>query len=154
MKTTDNESTDLALLRRLLDAYGAEPARWPTGERDAALALLQRSAEARAWQADAAQFDALLHTSPLPAVDDALRAAVLGAIPKRTQPRDTARSESFVRRIAREIEDMLGGWRLASAAMGLSAVFGVLLALNAQSLTGAEPDLLDLAQVQAIDLEY
>jgi hypothetical protein len=44
----------------LLDAYGAEPRRWPSGERGAAQALLDVSAEARARLAAAAALDALL----------------------------------------------------------------------------------------------
>jgi hypothetical protein len=44
----------------LLDAYGAEPRRWPSGERGAAQALLEVSAEARARLAAAAALDALL----------------------------------------------------------------------------------------------
>jgi hypothetical protein len=44
----------------LLDAYGAEPRRWPPAERAAAQAFLAVSAEARGRLAAAAALDALL----------------------------------------------------------------------------------------------
>jgi hypothetical protein len=44
----------------LLDAYGADPERWPDAERDEARALLDRSADARARRDAAAALDALL----------------------------------------------------------------------------------------------
>jgi|GEM_PF-1033646 len=51
-------------LAKLLDAYGARPERWPDAERALALALLARSAEARALRAGAARLDALLERLP------------------------------------------------------------------------------------------
>jgi len=51
---------DLERLRTLLDAYGGSPRAWPDAERDAALALLARSAAARRLQADALALDAVL----------------------------------------------------------------------------------------------
>ncbi len=51
-------------LQELLDAYGADPTRWPAEERAAALALLARSAEARTFQENAAHLDRLLDLSP------------------------------------------------------------------------------------------
>jgi hypothetical protein len=50
----------LVRFAQLLDAYGAEPARWPAEEREAALALLARSPEARRQRDEAARLDALL----------------------------------------------------------------------------------------------
>ena len=46
-------------LKRLIEAYGAEPERWPAGDRAAALALLDTSAEARALVAEARRLDRL-----------------------------------------------------------------------------------------------
>jgi len=47
-------------LREILEAYGAEPRRWPEAERDAALALIGRLPEARALRDGARRLDALL----------------------------------------------------------------------------------------------
>lgn len=56
-------------LRHLLDAYGAEPSRWPSGERDAMQALLARSPELASWQRRAAALDGLLDEATLPTAD-------------------------------------------------------------------------------------
>jgi len=48
-------------LRQILDAFGADPARWPKAERDAALALLARSPQVRRFREEARQLDSLLN---------------------------------------------------------------------------------------------
>jgi hypothetical protein len=58
--------TGLARFRALLDAYGAEPGRWPAAERASALALLQESEGAEAARNEAAPLDALLDQAPRP----------------------------------------------------------------------------------------
>jgi hypothetical protein len=65
----------------LLDAYGAIPARWPSGERDAALALLAGSPEARARRAAAAQLDGLLDRVPAPALPSSVRQRSVAGLP-------------------------------------------------------------------------
>ena len=47
-------------LRDLAAAYGADPRRWPEGERDAAVALMNRSVAARDVVAGAGVLDAML----------------------------------------------------------------------------------------------
>ena len=47
-------------LRELLEAYGAEPGRWPAKERAAAVMLLSQNEEARRLQKQAAAVDGLL----------------------------------------------------------------------------------------------
>ena len=61
----------------LLETYGAAPARWPAGERAAALALLARSPTARALADAAGGLDRLLDAAPPPPPSAALRAAVI-----------------------------------------------------------------------------
>jgi len=68
-----------ARLRALLEAYGAEPARWPEEERAAAQALVAAHPELRTLQGQEAALDAAL-VSETPAVPEALLARVL-AIP-------------------------------------------------------------------------
>ena len=57
----------MSLLRfnELLDAYGADPERWPLEDRVAATELLARSSEARALARNAAEVDDLLEAVPL-----------------------------------------------------------------------------------------
>lgn len=66
-------------LRHLLDAYGADPSRWPPGERDAMLALLARSPELSSWQRQAAELDGLLDKATLPTADRAFLAGIVDA---------------------------------------------------------------------------
>jgi hypothetical protein len=73
---------DLDRLEALLAAYGADPARWPAAERDAARALLARSAAARARRDAAARLDRLLDAVPAAAPSPALAARVLAAAPQ------------------------------------------------------------------------
>ena len=77
---------DIDRLRSLIDAYGAEPARWPADERAAALLLLANSAEARAYAQDAEALDATLDCAPLRptvTVDPAALAARIIRAPNR-----------------------------------------------------------------------
>src|SRR5262245_47824403 len=62
----------LARFEELLDAYGGRPERWPDAERDAALALLERSDVARARRDAAGALDALLDRMPVVAPSAAL----------------------------------------------------------------------------------
>ena len=54
---------DLARLKQLLAAYGADPARWPESERTEARNLLAGSPEARQELREAAGLDALLDSA-------------------------------------------------------------------------------------------
>jgi hypothetical protein len=70
-------------LLELIDAYGADPERWPAGERPAALALLARSAAARTALAEASALDHLLDAAPAPVAPTAdLAARVLARAPR------------------------------------------------------------------------
>lgn len=80
--TTAMTLDDLAFL---LDAYGAEPARWPADQRAAALALVLASPEARRLLEGAKAVDRLLDREPAPAVGPdrvgRVVAATLAALP-------------------------------------------------------------------------
>lgn len=80
-------------LRNVLDAYGANPDRWPAEERDAALALVARSAEARTLYTEAARLDELLDRLPLqmPSVDLTHRVLADMPSPRRSVYRGAAR---------------------------------------------------------------
>jgi hypothetical protein len=74
-------------LRELLEAYGAEPGRWPAKERAAALTLLTENEEARRMQKQAAVVDGLLdRATPIapPIIDAELLVANVTANPQKT----------------------------------------------------------------------
>jgi len=62
--------------RRLLDTYGADPARWPPAERTAAEALIDVSADARALWLAAQRLDMLFATDRTPAASPAEKSAI------------------------------------------------------------------------------
>jgi len=63
--------------RRLIAAYGADPGRWPPGQRSRAEALLARSPKARALLADAQTLDTLLLADVKPPAGEQLAAAII-----------------------------------------------------------------------------
>ncbi len=142
-----NEPISRERLRELLDAYGADPARWPEHERDAARRAIDASAQARQWFDDALAADAELALPEVPAPSVALRAAILASAPGRDAA-STPASPWW-----RELAAALGGWRFAASALTVAAVAGVWVAAQVQ-ITSSEPDLLEVAQLQANDLEY
>lgn len=84
----------MARFEAILDAYGADPARWPEAERDAALELMRREPEgAQAALAAARALDAALDAAPDAAPSEALRARVLAA----AQSGESAESQAAAR---------------------------------------------------------
>lgn len=81
-----SKSGDLALLRRLLDSYGADPARWPAERRQAALQCLEESAEARALREAAMLLDGVLDQAAAPAPARQLKDAIVAAATAPRQP--------------------------------------------------------------------
>jgi hypothetical protein len=67
----------LQRLRALLDSYGSRPECWPEDERDAALAAVAASAEARQLCERAARLDTALDSLTVPPVSAALAARIL-----------------------------------------------------------------------------
>ncbi len=69
-------------LTEIVDAYGADPLRWPAAERIAAQAFAARDARAAAVVAQAQLLDGLLDAVPAQAPSAALTARVLASRPK------------------------------------------------------------------------
>lgn len=69
-------------VRALIDAYGADPDRWPEGERDAALTRIASDPTLRSILDDARALDTLLDAAPMPEPSPSLRVA-LKLIPER-----------------------------------------------------------------------
>ena len=65
----------------LVEAYGAEPRRWPAGERAAAEAFA-RTGQGAALLAAAAELDCVLEAAPAPQPSAASRARILEAAPR------------------------------------------------------------------------
>lgn len=70
--------------KTLVEAYGANPARWPETERVAALLFAEQSAEARDVLQEAAAFDRLLDTAETQPATRALEDRILATFPERT----------------------------------------------------------------------
>lgn len=124
-----NTEIDLQRLRELIDAYGAEPRRWPDTERSAALSLLDASPQARGWLAQARATDALLdgaHACPAPA---ALRERLLASTP--SSRRDWRASIAT-------LWSELGGWNLAGPALAAGLALGLGMGVGLSPLPAAE----------------
>ena len=81
--------------RRLIEAYGADPTRWPDAERSRAEALLARSDRARRLLAEARALDALLLADAKPAADERLAAAVIDYATAASQERPLPQPREF-----------------------------------------------------------
>jgi len=71
----------LKRFEQILDAYGADPSRWPEGERAQAEAFLAGSAEAQAMAQGAHELDGWLNTATAHAPSELLQRRVLKAAP-------------------------------------------------------------------------
>lgn len=133
---------DLTRFSELLDAYGADPRRWPAAERSAAQDLLAGCAQALELQRKAALLDeALDQYLPAPPAP-ALRQKLLGAVPL---PRPGWRDAMTV--FWRD----LGGWRLAGPAFAASLALGALLPSWLDETAVDLPDEDLIAAVQLVD---
>lgn len=104
-------------VRELIEAYGADAARWPEAERDAARALARATPELANALAEAERLDDVLRRSPAPWPSAELRdrviaaAAASGLTPKR------------VRTGFRRLAWILGaGWATAAVAGSIAGV--------------------------------
>ncbi len=98
----------------IVEAYGAEPRRWPAAEREAARTFAASDAQAAALLAEALALDALLDVPPvpLPASAASRRAAMPAALSVRV-----SRGQEFLA--------LLGGWKLALPAMAAALIVGI-----------------------------
>ena len=72
-------SATLARAMAVLEAFGADPARWPAAERDAVLGALGARPELARQQADDATLDRLMDAAPVHAAAPALKSRILAA---------------------------------------------------------------------------
>jgi hypothetical protein len=139
---------DPGRLSELIDAYGADPRRWPQSERDAAETLLAASQEAQALRAEAAALDALLDLSAAPDPSPELQAAILAG----------AQPPSGWRRWLADFWPVGPAWQPASA-FAAAIVLGVAVGIGAPEIVlpdandGAIAEVESLAFGPALDLE-
>ena len=107
--------------KSLVEAYGGDPVRWPFGEREAALRLLQSSAAARAAVEEARRLDVRLGDARALQVPDALTNRLLADF-GRASRRWTARR--FVTSLADAVWPGAPVWQPA-VAFGLALAIGV-----------------------------
>jgi hypothetical protein len=121
-------------LQALTAAYGADPARWPASERDAALRLLDASPDAEALLREAQALDMQLALPEPAAPTPALRAALLRSAPG---ARVVGWREAW-------------SWRFALPALALSLTLGIGMGLAVAPVAQADDgdeDVLTLAQL-------
>lgn len=108
--------------RELLDAYGAEPRRWPANERATAEALAAQRPEARELRARAAVIDGLLdRATPLaPPIIDA--EALIGRI--------TAEAQAQVVALRPARRPSAGAFWLKVASLAAAAMIGFLVGVT------------------------
>ena len=110
----------LKRFRRILDAYGADPARWPEEEIDAIRALLSSSEDARRMVAEAGRVDRLLDQWDMP-------------LPSGLDPADMAARASAQPQMPDDPADDPVGWRIT---LGWPNVAGLAAAAAAGFLVG------------------
>ena len=131
--------------RELLDAYGAEPRRWPAQERGMAEALIAASPEARALRAKAAGLDVLLdRAQPIsPPIIDA--EALIGRIAAQDQGRGQVVSLQASRRPAPSRFWLKVASLAAAAAIGFLLGASQLASMGDGTAPASGPELADIA---------
>ncbi|MBI2977926.1 MAG: hypothetical protein HYY38_03675 [Rhodospirillales bacterium] len=131
-------------LQRLIEAYGADPARWPAAERDAARALLAQTPDAAAMRARARLLDEALDGFA-PAADAGAEQRLLRALAElpRQAPAMPPLMAGFWPRAA-----MLAAASMAGVIIGLGGIDGRMPAtadVDVVVLVG-EPDTISLLE--------
>lgn len=134
------ETMRIERFRELLDAYGANPARWPQAERAGALALVATSAEARSLRDAEAAFDVLIDFADTAPVTAQLEARILATLPQ-------TRTRAGLPKFLAGLWPGRSAWVPASA-LALSLALGLAVGTFVPSLMGlANPHDQDLALV-------
>lgn len=159
--TTSERQDGLQRLRTVLEAYGADPARWPAAERDALTALTAADPSAAQLVSQARALDRLLATPSArdPAAEARLISAIVARAEATAQTSRTAASPSDVVDLASardarrraptpqpRLRPATGAWR-AAGLLAASLVVGLYL-----GVTGiAGPALVGLAEAAGLE---
>ncbi len=114
------DSIDIQRFEQLLQSYGANADHWPTVERDAALALVQASSDARRLFDQAAQLDGILDLAVSPEPSAAVAVRIVAAVDR------TPAWREWLAGIVMEIWPFAGPWR-AAAILASSMFLGLAL---------------------------
>jgi hypothetical protein len=159
----DRSQMTLARLGELLDAYGANPERWPFEEREAACALLAQSAQAQRWREASAQLDAVLNLGPAHAASPALLERILAAAPQPTSTETAAAEQLNVAAkppalrlasppVGRRASRHLRAWRYVGAALPLAAAAALVLWLLREPAPTPERTHVTMAELGSYDV--
>ena len=127
-------SIDIQRFEQLLQSYGANADRWPTAERNAALALVQASPDARRLFDEAVQLDGILDLAAAPEPSAALAARIVAAAEHAPAWRE------WLTDIAAEIWPFGRQWQ-AAAILASAAILGLALGTVPLPSTVAENEL-------------
>jgi hypothetical protein len=116
------EPMTLDRLRELIEAYGANPERWPEQERGLAVVFIATSAEAQGLLEEAVALDRALDALPAPEPSQALRNGILNAFTP-AKPVAANENDGLVATITRWRPRSHSAWHKAAAA---AVMFGVL----------------------------
>ena len=111
----------LTRAEEILNAYGAEPERWPEDERGNLLQLLAQSPELQALRETASQLDDLLDEWQPEVINHT--DILVGSLPAQTQPK-----QHWANQLAAIFLSGLLGWRqaaLAAAPLALGFIWGL-----------------------------
>jgi hypothetical protein len=125
MKETDTMTAER--FKALLEAYGAEIARWPEAGRLAAYAYARTAPEAAALLAEAHSLDVMLAALPLPAQPAGLEATILAAS-RNITPLIKSRARALLDGLLDALWPRASLWKPASvfaSALALGALIGV-----------------------------
>lgn len=134
---------NLERLAEIVAAYGGAPHRWPAAERQAAEALVFRSAEAAALVEAARSLDAALDASPDAPVSAALVSRIMAARPRPIPMAVGARTASVERtpvgllRALVQVVWPYGSPAFPAGALAASVALGIGLGLSAPSTVSA-----------------
>lgn len=136
---------NLERIKTLVEAYGANPARWPAGDRAVAEAFLKATPEARTWLEDAAALDRLLDAAETQMVTRALEDRILAHLPEQRAARAGV--------LARLADLLPGGWAPASA-LACSLALGLAVGATLPEIAGlGDPQAADPALLAFGDLD-
>ena len=146
MRNQGDRSRDVDLDRflELVEAYGAEPERWPEGERAGALALLTASPEARAACREAAMLDGLLDELPAYRPSTVVTARILAAAPA-----GSAKPGGVLSAVLRSLWPERPIWQPASG-LAAAALLGLAVGLSEPTAGGGATDPLAVVDLDAL----
>lgn len=124
-------SLSMQRFEQLIDAYGSDPQRWPPAEREAALKLVDESAEAALLMQQSAWLDETLDHYEAPAFDQLTARIVRQKLPEQ----HTGWMEQLIRWLVPSVSSSVSGWWRPAALACLPLAMGLLMGLQLDLFT-------------------